>query len=209
MDKSICTPCLKGSKIPSRHLLLNLKFQSSSLSKEIISTGYKVLYEDTLGLIDCFPSTSCAVVIAFENLIVTELELKSKLRQLMKYSKKKVVLFEMSSTTEQYLNTLQQKVIREDWELSILLFTKLNEVVLFLTQLSQHQDNSSLFGKPSDRPSHNESLLQIVTSFPGIGEKKAKELLKRFGTLKNILEAPTKDLAEVVGEKTSFSLKNI
>ncbi len=61
----------------------------------------------------------------------------------------------------------------------------------------------------------NESLLYILTAFPEVGPKAARELLREFGTLRRILSASKDELMAVkgIGEKTasaivSMSIKN-
>ena len=46
-----------------------------------------------------------------------------------------------------------------------------------------------------------EQMQFIIESFPGIGPKTAKKLLKKFKTIKNIINRPEKDLREVIGKK--------
>jgi ERCC4-type nuclease len=45
----------------------------------------------------------------------------------------------------------------------------------------------------------NESLVYIVSSMSGIGEVKARNLIKKFGTIKNLCQASTEELLEVEG----------
>jgi Fanconi anemia group M protein len=41
----------------------------------------------------------------------------------------------------------------------------------------------------------------VLEGFPGIGPKKAKLLLERFGTIKNIVDASEEDLVKILGKK--------
>ena len=137
------TPCLKGSKLPNGHVLLNHKFKSSTLSKEIASVGLRVLYEDALGLIDSFPTSHCAVVIAYENIIISQIQLDAKLKQLVKYSKKKVLLFEMTLSTDQYFSKFQQKLISDNLDVSVVIFGNEKEAAMILCQLNQFESEFS------------------------------------------------------------------
>jgi Fanconi anemia group M protein len=47
--------------------------------------------------------------------------------------------------------------------------------------------------------SRKEQLQFIVESFPGIGPKKAKKLLEKFGSIQNIILSSTEDLTEILG----------
>jgi len=49
--------------------------------------------------------------------------------------------------------------------------------------------------------SPTEQLQFIIESFPGIGPKTSKKLLEKFGTIQNIILAPTESLQEILGKK--------
>ena len=53
-----------------------------------------------------------------------------------------------------------------------------------------------------------ERLQFIIEGFPGIGPKTAKKLLKKFGTIKNIINASEEELKEILGKKVE-SIKKI
>ena len=203
----LSTPCLKGSKLPNGHILLNHKFKGATLPKEIATIGLRIVYEDTLGLIDSFATSHCAVIIAYESIIISQLQLDAKLKQLIRYAKKKVLLFEMTSASDQYLNKLQQKLISDDLDVSVVLFGNEREAALILCQLNKFE-NSFTFAKiGSITPLTENAMLQTVSSFQGVGEKKAIELLKKFSTIKNIFQAPVEELANVVGERAAKIIK--
>lgn len=54
-----------------------------------------------------------------------------------------------------------------------------------------------------------EQLQYILEGFPGIGPVTAKKLIKKFKSIKNILNAPEPELIEILGKKTSDFLKLI
>ncbi len=47
----------------------------------------------------------------------------------------------------------------------------------------------------------SEQMQFILEGFPGIGPKLAKKLLKKFKTLKNILNTPEEELTKLIGKK--------
>ena len=51
-----------------------------------------------------------------------------------------------------------------------------------------------------------ESILDVVHSFPGVGGKKAMDLLNTFKTIKNICEASVDELVKVVGKTTAEAI---
>lgn len=51
-------------------------------------------------------------------------------------------------------------------------------------------------------PGKKEKIQYILEGFPGIGPATAKKLLKKFGSLKNIINADEKELEEMLGKKS-------
>ena len=56
--------------------------------------------------------------------------------------------------------------------------------------------------------SGKEQLQFIIESFPGIGPKKAKKLLEKFGNIQNIILASEEDLKEILGKRAK-EIRNI
>ena len=54
----------------------------------------------------------------------------------------------------------------------------------------------------------NDALLYILTAFPDVGPKAARELLREFGTLRRICSASKEELMGVkgIGEKTASAI---
>lgn len=51
-------------------------------------------------------------------------------------------------------------------------------------------------------PNKKEKIQYILEGFPGVGPITAKKLMRKFGSLKNIINANEKDLEEILGKKT-------
>jgi ERCC4-type nuclease len=51
-------------------------------------------------------------------------------------------------------------------------------------------------------PGKKEKIQYILEGFPGVGPVTAKKLMKKFGSLKNIINADEKDIEEILGKKT-------
>lgn len=76
------------------------------------------------------------------------------------------------------------------------------DTALYLLILSKKKDHSDSSIRPSKIAFSKEEQIQyILEGFPGIGPVKAKELLQRFKSLKNIFNASVQELEEILGKK--------
>ena len=74
----------------------------------------------------------------------------------------------------------------------------------FISVLAKKQNKEmSLQGKKKTLDK-KEQLQFIVESFPGIGPKKSKQLLEQFGSVQNIILAPTEELQKVLGKQAEI-----
>jgi len=89
-----------------------------------------------------------------------------------------------------------------------IIFTKNSEDTakyLFIL-LNKKENEMSLNAKKKAR-NKKEQIQFILEGFPGIGPKTAKKLLKEFGTIKNIMDAPEDKLKKLIGKKAEIIIK--
>ena len=92
-----------------------------------------------------------------------------------------------------------------------ILFTKDYEETsefLYILAKKQEKNNFSLRAK-NRKMSKKEQLQFILEGFPGIGPTTAKKLLKKFKSIKKIINASEEELKEILGKKTETFLKII
>lgn len=199
-------PSLKGSKIPDGHVILNSKYHSSDISKALADAGLNIQYDDSIGLIDCYPTCKCAVIIAQANQIINQTEISRKIKKLSKFTHHKIMLIEVGETSDQYFTELQNDLMSTD--IKLLPFTCIKDVALIINQFNYLESHSNPFlNKSKNKKLIEQSILSFVQSFPGLGEKKALELLKKYKSVKSIGEAPLEDIAQVVGKNNAILLK--
>jgi len=71
----------------------------------------------------------------------------------------------------------------------------------FIAVLSKKKSKELPLNVSKKTFSKKERLQFIVESFPGIGPKTAKKLLKKFKSIRNIINASEEELTEVIGKK--------
>jgi ERCC4-type nuclease len=83
-----------------------------------------------------------------------------------------------------------------------LIFSKNSEdTAKFIAVLSRKKENEVNLNAKKKILNKKEQLQFIIEGFPGVGPKKAKKLLKKFGSIQNIILASTDDLKEILGIK--------
>ena len=211
-NKSFITPTqpsLKGGQIPTGHIILNSKYAGSQLCKELSQTSFKVILDDTIGLIDCYASAKCAVIIVQESNLIMDTVVKQKIRKLVKFPNGKVLIAEVTDTNKQYFYELQDNIVFNDEysDIKLIPVSDLRELALVLTSMSgADNDTNPFLLKKKKRAQLDESILDVVHSFPGVGGKKALDLLTTFKSIKNILTANVSDLSKVVGRTAAESI---
>lgn len=83
-----------------------------------------------------------------------------------------------------------------------LIFTKDSEdTAKFMDVLSKKKSKEIKLNAGKKTLDKKEQLQFIIEGFPGIGPKKSKELLKKFSTIQNIINAPLEDLEKILGKR--------
>jgi Fanconi anemia group M protein len=81
-----------------------------------------------------------------------------------------------------------------------LIFSKNSEdTAKFIEILSKKKEKEINLNAKKKTLNKKEQLQFIIESFPGVGPKKARKLLEKFGSIQNIMLAPTEDLKEILG----------
>lgn len=74
----------------------------------------------------------------------------------------------------------------------------------YLCLLAKRQEKETSFFAKRKSSNIKEQMQYIIESFPGIGPKTAKKLLKEYKTIKNILNTPQEDLEKLIGKKAEI-----
>jgi ERCC4-type nuclease len=91
-----------------------------------------------------------------------------------------------------------------------IIFTKNHEdTAKFLAVLSKRKPRELPLNVKKKALNKKEQLQFIIESFPGIGPKTARKLLKKFRTIQKTINAPEEELREVIGKKSKIIKKII
>ena len=83
-----------------------------------------------------------------------------------------------------------------------IMFTKDSEdTAKFIDVLSRKKAKDIKLNAGKKILNKKEQMQFIIEGFPGIGPKSSKELLKKFGSIQNIINAPIEDLKKILGKR--------
>ncbi len=125
----------------------------------------------------------------------------------LKRYKNKILILE-GDIKEQNLgfnkNAVRGMILSIELEMNIpIIFTRDSEdTAKFLVILAKKQKNNKNLTLHSRKGlTKEETQKYIIESFPSIGPKTAEKLLKKLGTIKNVINTPVEDLEKIIGKK--------
>ncbi|MDO5843628.1 MAG: DEAD/DEAH box helicase [Methanocorpusculum sp.] len=146
-------------------------------------------------------------------------DLFGQIKSLSESSIRPVLIIEGGTIADLYeVRNISQNAVRNtlasiavDFDVSIL-FTKdadeTAEMIYAFARRDVGEKHEKTLHRAKSSKSMNESVEYILTAFPDVGPKAAREILRRFGSLKNIVSASKEDLMSVegVGDKTASGI---
>jgi len=140
--------------------------------------------------------------------------LLKQLEELQQYKTKLLIIEgidEQELYNDQEINGVNPNAIR-GFLLSILLKYKVpiiytkdaEDTAKFISVLSRKKEIEQPLNVSKKSFNKKEQLQFILEGFPGIGPKTAKKLLKKFKSIKNILNTPQEELQECIGKKAEI-----
>ena len=201
------------ASLPKGHVLMNLRWRNSKLSKEL-EGKITLLYDDDLDDIDFQPSTGVGVIYIPESeLVFQNTSFKRKMvRQRKRNTLRIIVLAEKTVISSQYYTNLQTFCVLQ---LGLVLLPVISEdnvagILLQLVRASNKPEmNPFKKLKQAEPPKSSQALLlTTLQTIPGLGSMSAKLLLLNFGSLLEIANTSLEALTQLVGKSTALRLQN-
>jgi len=203
------------SAIPKEKILIDYREKNCLIATELISMGFDIEFRE-LKVADYIVrgvAIERKTTSDFINSMINR-RLSKQLEEMQQY-KDRLLIVEGIAEQELYsdnnLTGINPNAIR-GFLLSILLkhripiiFTKnYLDTAKFISVLAKKKDAEAPLNVSKKFLSKKQRLQFILESFPGIGPKTAKKLLKEFKTIKDIMNASLEELKEVLGKKAEI-----
>lgn len=213
----------KEKKTPEKQkIIIDHQEKNSLLISELIGLGFEIEFT-RLKVADYIVKG-----VAIERKTISDFlgsvknkRLLRQLEELQQYEKKLLVV-EGIYEQELYIDSREIEGMHANairgFLLSVLLnfqvpiiFTKdYQDTAKFMDVLSRKKNTQDIGLNVNKKTLNNNERVQfILEGFPGIGPKTAKKLLKKFNTLKKIMNASEEELREVIGKKAENMKKII
>jgi Fanconi anemia group M protein len=203
---------------PKEKIIIDYREKQSLVASELVRLGFEIEFKE-LKVADYIVKDVAIERKTIPDFISSMINnhLVNQIKELQQYEKK-LLIIEGISEQEIYSkgNGVNPNSVR-GFLLSILLKHKIpimftqnaEDTAKFIRTIANKRENQMSLN-PKKKPLNKKEQLQfIIESFPGIGPKTAKKLLETFATIKNIMNAPEKELEKVLGKKAEIIKKII
>ncbi|XP_050396415.2 Fanconi anemia core complex-associated protein 24 [Patella vulgata] len=196
-------------RVPYGHIVVSGRWRNTELM-ETLQSSIPVHFEDSLGVVDFHTSSYTGIIYISEADLISSTSYRRKLAKLRKANKVRgVVIAEKTSVSQQYLSDLQRFA---NLELGLVLLFVENEQegAKLLVQMVhvETRNASNLIMKKPKSINIDEAILNTLTCVPKLGDVKAKLILQKYKSLKDICNAPVEDLSEIVGQACAKNIKS-
>ncbi|CAM1310180.1 C19orf40 (predicted) [Pycnogonum litorale] len=191
-----------GAPVSVGQIIVDFKWKDRLLTKTL-QTLVKVTYNDDLGLVDFYPCNDAAAVFVSESDQLSGSDFKRKLVRLAKAVNRKrvIVILEQTKSTSSEISSLQKFVTLELCLIAVVVSSEV-EAAKYLAQMVsvEAQSTPNVFKIRSKPAGPDIRLLRSLCMVPSLGDKKARLLLEKFKSLRNICNASEEELMKVIGK---------
>jgi ERCC4-type nuclease len=126
----------------------------------------------------------------------------------LKSQKSPFIMIELSSNWNLSENAFRGFVLSTISEkIPVIISQNEEDTAKYIFLLSQDKKSKDFSFRPYKKLEKKEDLVRyVLEGFPGIGPATAKKLLDKFGSIKNIINAPENELEKILGKKAAIFL---
>ncbi len=202
-------------KIQAQKIIIDYREKNSFVASELIHLGLEIEFIE-LKVGDYIVNN-----VAIERKTVSDFissminrRLVKQLEELQQYENK-LLLIEGVEEHELYSDDSERGVssnairgfllsIALRWKVPIIFTKNAEDSAKFIYLLAVKKQTESSLNVTKKSLDKKEQMQFILEGFPGIGPKTAKKLLEKFGSLKNVINAPIEELEKEIGKKAEI-----
>ncbi|CAL4059859.1 unnamed protein product, partial [Meganyctiphanes norvegica] len=192
--------------------LVRWAWPAQQLSRKLDSVTLcgSVLTKHGLGAIDFRASNDKAVLYVSEADLVAGPSYRRRLAKFRKDCQKQqgIVIVENTPMTSQLFPSFQKFVVI-DLNLSIIPVRNIEEAAKLLTQMVNCEGKvgaNPFLKRDKKANSPDLSMLNAVLKIPGLGQKRALQIMDHYGSIFALAKASEDDLAKIVGKATGIAV---
>jgi len=201
------------TQIPKEKIIIDYRERNSLVASELVSFGFQVEFKELKVADYIVKDVAIERKTVFD--FITSMKNKRLINQLEEIQQYKNRLLVIEGVNEQELypekNGVNPNAVR-GFLLSILLkynvpiiFTQdYKDTAKFIKVIANKREKQASLNAKKKSLNKKEQLQFIIEGFPGIGPITAKKLLKKFKTIKNIINADGEELKEILGKKSEI-----
>jgi len=200
--------------VPTGHMLCHRKWQNSELVK-LLRSKIEIVFDDRLGVVDFHLSDKAVAIYLTESEMLSTQDMR---RRIVRFRKGLHESGDVSGLILAEKTRLTNDAFRDAQNLAVIEFSMTlhpvadaqaaaSLLITFIQGVGNHASNP-LSMPPQPSISLDQSILKALVAIPGLGNKNAKNLITKFGSLQNIALASHTDIAQTVGENVARKLRD-
>lgn len=200
---------------PKSKILVDYREKNSLVASELVKLGFEIEFKELK--VGDYIAKGIAIERKTVNDFISSMinrRLINQIESLQQYNDKLLIIEgidEQELYNDNDTNGVNPNSVR-GFILSILLKYKIpiifakdsSDTAKFIAVISRKKEREAPLNTVRKSFNKKEQLQFIIEGFPGIGPKTAKVLLKRFGTMQNILNSSQEELEKVIGKKAEI-----
>lgn len=196
----------KIPKLETQRIIVDFRERNSLVPTELIAKGVKIKFKQ-LKIGDYVIGKTIIERKTFSDLISSMINKRifKQAEELKKFNQRLIIIenYDLENLSRIHENALRGLILSLTLKYNLpIIFTKnSNETAKYLELIARKKEKEISLNTLRKNLTKKEQLQFVVEAFPNVGPKKAKALLKKFSSLKNLFNSKTEELEKILGKR--------